>query len=674
MLKTELEHYLIRCKILLIIPVYIILKLFALNITEVYIDTDISLHSDRYVEFFEEYSGKITIDKLEKISEDNEYSDDKIVERYIRYAGENPNSRYIVNPSGWEAWLGNIRVDFPLIICLIFIVSFLCTSDNERKMETVKKISFHNDDRVYLSRILVLLVMFISLSCLSFLLEWAYYGLKYGLSGYSYPVQSLMSYQNSEYTISLWECSLVIWFIKNVGYMLILTLGMIIGSLVKNLWTSISIVGGMGVIPYIFFNHTLLIEHIVPIGMFIANFYIRGGCEDIEFDLSQIAEPSDYFSHNYLIIILLASTILIYCFNLIAYHIYSKYNFKRSLKIYKYGLAVLIILIPAFVVYGKKFTYDESDFGSRYYTGMIYSDGQYAYVNDAVVCGNESDRTLYRVDITGEKETIIRDVFESKNCDFLYCADNYVYYVQKDNESGMYYFYELNKENYDSKCIYEELRGDRNYVLDSKYLGIVNVDNADELSFGETDNSTIYNFWVDGHYIFIADLNGIEMVNVESKQKITIVDDKIGEIIAYENNRIFYINRFGEVAGIDVCTGKEEHTGIYNCRAMCLYDGVLYYVDYDGELMSYYNGEYSQLLDDMKVRDTSSLSIHDGYLYFVTDNNYILEYDMEYDTYDKWLASKDYIVYNIRVYFDDETYIYRENGDEYEWVSQNISR
>ena len=85
MLKTELEHYLIRCKILLIIPVYIILKLFALNITEVYIDTDISLHSDRYVEFFEEYSGKITIDKIEKISEDNEYSDDKIVERYIRY-------------------------------------------------------------------------------------------------------------------------------------------------------------------------------------------------------------------------------------------------------------------------------------------------------------------------------------------------------------------------------------------------------------------------------------------------------------------------------------------------------------------------------------------------------------------------------------------------------------
>lgn len=675
MLKTELQHYLIRCKILLIIPVYIILKIFTLNITEVYIDTDISLHSDRYADFYEEYSGKITADKLDKISEDKEYSDDKVVYRYLSYAEENPNRRYIVNPSGWEAWLGNIRIDFPLIICLIFIVSYLCSSDNERKMETIKKISFHNDDRIYLSRIFVLLIMFMALSCLSFLLEWSYYGFKYGLSGYSYPVQSLMSYQNSEYTISLWECSLVIWYIKCLGCILVLTFGLIVGSLLKNLWTGMSIIGGIVIIPYVFFNHKLVIEHIVPVGMLIANFYIRGGCENIEFNLSQIAEPCDYFSHNYLFAILSVSIALSYCFYFIAYRIYSKYNLKRSLKIYKYGFAAFIILIPAFIIYSKKFTYDESDFDSRYYTGMIYSDGQYAYDNDGAICGNSFDTTLYRVDIKGKKENIIRDVFETGNCDFLYCNGNYIYYVQKNFDSGEYCFYEVNKENYDTRCLYGELRGDRNYMLDSKYLGIVNVDNADEMSFEESDNSAIYNFWVDGQYIFVTDLNGIEMINIANKHKITIVDDRIGEVIAYEKNKIFYIDRFGEVAGIDVCTGKEEHTGIYNCRVMCLYDGVLYYVGYDGAFMSYQDGEYRQMLDDeVNVRDTSALSVYGEYLYFVTDDNYIFEYDMARGTYNKWLASEDYTVYNTRVYFDNEVYIYRQNGDGYDWVPQNISR
>ena len=641
MLQIEWKHYMVRCGLWLLLPIFVICKLLSLSFETVYIDTHVT--DAAYEDFFEQYGGFFDLEKKNAISQ---METDETMQRYISYADDNPAKHYIIEQTGWEAWIGNEKLEIILIAFVIFFIAFITTYDYETGVEAVKFGSYRRRKDIYFSWQIMSILFLVCLLFISFGCEWLYYTLKYGLHGYDYPIQSLWSYENSSLDLSIFQTCLMVHMIKGVGLLLVAEITCLFGRLCKNLWRTVLISGAISVVPYMLFNKEQIRYYILPLNLLLGNGYLRGESTEIMYDGVQISEPVGNIPVYFLMLTLsVAGLIIIAIQNVL---LCGGRSIKKE-RIYRYGAITgisVVAYITAICIVIAASKPEKESFTQSYYDGKTFCD-----------------------------ELIIRDVFSPKDADGYYADDNCHYYYIK-NETGTVYFYKIGKDDYSSEIIYSEDRGEKKYDYSTRYLGLVNVQNYENKSYESSLMDEITYFWVDGKYIFIADLNDIEMINYESGEKEILVEEGYaGGAVAYDSGRLYYISSTGTVNIVDVENLHVEAVGIEGCAKLGICDGYLVYMLTDGSV-GIYSDDMKALLEDVTMNQTSNFSCNGLEIFFISSKYKLCCYDLdtknvsEITCYDEAGEEISAPFYNVKAYDRDRLEVYIQTSDEaYEWVT-----
>lgn len=663
MFMTEFKHYIWKDKLWILVVLFVICKFISMQFETVYVDTHITDQA-KYRNFFEKYEGMLTLEKKEKIQKT-----DDVLKRYISYANEEPAKHYLVNETGWDAWIGNEKFDVILLAFIVFFSVYLIGSDYETGVYALKYISYSRKEKIYRSHQMLLVLYSVIMILLSFVCEWIFYELRYGLSGYQFPIQSLWTFKNAPFSMSIWKCCIYIHVIKGIGIIFVGEISYLLGKYIRKIWLSFFVGMAIPVIPYMIFNREQTRYYIQPLGLILGNGYFRGECKPIMYDGVEIAEPVKNISFFYLMAVL-GIIMLFFAVMFIVLFWNHRMNcvwIKKSR--YGYIFSVMEVVLISSCCLGMIFSRQSGSqkFDGIYYEGMTYGEGNKLYMADEEKGFVEYDY------LSKKKERIIRDVFEEKSCDGYYIDRNAIYYYMK-NEYGELNIYKTNKTDFTSKVIYKEINGDRKYLYTTKYLGLINVHNYENASAQKWQNESIQDFWVDGNCIFLKNRNSIEMVDYVTKEKVVLVHKGYsGGDAAYRAGILYYIDSKKRVVKMDVASLRADYLDIPRCRTLAVQGNKLWFITAKEKAGVYSCGE-TKLISDVKSSPASLIVCYGRYAFFVSGNNTLQCIDsvhLERQTVlccDDAGGEIDKDIYNVGVYNGEKLALYVQRGQEYKWL------
>lgn len=664
MFAIEWKHYICKCRLWVLVPLLCLCKFASMQLETVCIDTHITENRE-YQAFFKEYEGKLSLDKKTKIQET-----DDVLERYVSYADENPAKHYLINPTAWDSWIGNEKIDIILLLFVIFFSVYLVTNDYETGIYALIHPSGRFREKRLMGKQILLIIYSALIFTLSFLCEWVFYTVKYGLSGYSFPLQSLWTFENSPFNISVWQCCIYIHAVKYIAIFLMGEIAFLLGKYIKRLWISFLMGMGTVIIPYMIFNKEQIRYYIQPMGLVLGSGYFRGKSEPIIYDGVQISDPVEKIPVGCFFIIL---TLAILCYGIIFIVLFRDGGRKKCSWIIKSrfgflfaGVSFLIISAFLSVLFLDSRNF-EREFKGTYYQGKAYADGEKIYMSD------REGRLIEHDCPSGKKEFIIRDVFAEKTCIDYYVDENYIYYYVK-KDTGEVIIHRTDKSDFSTKIIYQKVNGTRKYMNSTKYLGLINVNNYENVSYNEWVEDNIRDFWVDGNYIFTIGHKRIVMTDYTTKEETVLIERGYsGGAVAYAAGILYYIDSDNKVVSFDVITQNAKYIDIPKCRSLAVSEERLCYITENGEI-GVYSDTGAQNAEGMECSPTSSVVCHSKYVFCISAENTLICIDStnlkrcEVKCYDESGKGVDVLMYNVRVYNDKKLSLYAEEGDSYDWI------
>lgn len=662
MFSVEFRHYIWKDKLWLLVLLFCVCKFISMQFETVYVDTHI-IDQTRYQTFFEKYQGRLSLDKKEKIKHV-----DNVLKQYVSYADENPAKHYLVNETGWDAWIGNEKFDVILLAFIVFFAVYLVSSDYETGVYALKYTSHARKEKIYLSQQMIFVLYSAFMILLSFACEWIFYGARYGLSGYHYPVQSLWTFENSPFSMSIWGCCISIHILKGIGIIFMGEISYLLGKYIGKLWLSFFAGMAVTVVPYMIFNREQVRYYIQPLGMILGNGYFRGKCKPIMYDGVEVSEPVGKIPQFYLPVVL-GAVILVFAimFIILFWNLREKCVWMKKCRLGFLFSFVEVLLISSFCLV---LVYRHQNVTGRmkgnYYQGEGYSDANKIYTTD------EENRLIEYDYLSKKQNFIIRDVFKEKNCDGYYVDKNAIYYYVKD-DYGEVSIYKTNKTDFTSEIIYKEINGDRKYAYTTRYLGLINVHNYENASTEKWQEENIKDFWVDGKNIFLENGNSIEMVDLVTKDRICLVKKGYqGGAVAYHAGTLYYIDSGKRVVRLDVVSQRADFVDIPKCRTLAVQGKKLWFITEKEEVGVYYDGEV-KLVSGVKSAPTSNIVCGSKDAFFISKNNKLQCIDsvnlrcQKVQCYDDAGNIVNESAYNVRVYNKEKLSLFVSKDQDYEW-------
>ena len=256
---------------LLLVMLMLILKIAYLGFEDSKTNTYILDNKADYLSIVDRYTGKVTQDVSEKIEAENvlvlradselrrlrlDYSDGlittEIFERdlpvleklsnnkelflyfYSQYltASSEPDTRFILFSEGWDRFFSTSRLDWFSSLVVIVFAALIFGKEYEADMRRLQISTSKGDADLVLSKFVVLLSVIIVISLLSFLSELIFFNVRYGLPNWNFPYQSIATFQNSSLPLSLFQATLLTFFLRLFGFCIlgIITISISISS------------------------------------------------------------------------------------------------------------------------------------------------------------------------------------------------------------------------------------------------------------------------------------------------------------------------------------------------------------------------------------------------------------------------------------------------------------
>lgn len=665
MFRLEWNHYIRKNHLWILVVLFFVCKLISLRCETVYVDTHVWKHA-KYENFFQSYEGKMTLAKQNRLPEA-----DEVIRQYLNYVDKDPSRHYLVNEVGWDAWIGNEKSDLMLLGFIVFFCACLVAGDYESGVHPFKYTSGAQKNRLYLCQQGLFALFSLLLIIMSFAEEWVYYAVRYGLSGYRFPVQSLWTFERSPYELTIWQTCIWIHLVKALAILFLGELTLLAGIYLKKIWLIFAAAMAVPVVPYMLVNREQIRYYIQPLGLLLGNGYFRGKFLPTQYDMVEISEPVGHIPGWYL------PTVILITAGLTAGVLVALFRRKAG----EHGRwlwrnrAGFVLALCQFVVVAGLCGLLVSDSSPKqeqshavFYASQSYGDGDIIY--------RKNDKGEWIADDlkTGQVEKMRRDVFPEGDCVAIYADDRYLYeYIR--TEYGEVSIYRVDKQDFTPILLYQETSGQRVYQYTSKYLGLLNVHNLKNTSSEQWDDETIQSFWVDGHRIFLESQSGVRMVDYRTKKsdKLTGKHYQI-QSATYRDGTLYYMDRKGHVIRVDVRTQRAEYLDIPRCWSLGLAGEELCFVTTDWKL-GIYREEESVLVDGITCADTSPAIGRGNTLYCIGEDHTVLAVDLKtlqhraVECYDESGRKTTDPVYNVRIYPSGaaELYIGTE-GEDYEWV------
>lgn len=698
MIKNELYRIFIKQRFILILIVLWAVKIISIINSPVYINTEIEQLHKEYTTYISQYEGKYS-QSAEQIYDD--YNDivkageelsilfgqldnkeinadtykektaelNKCMQRSklvtlakeeLDYVKESPQDRWVMYINGWEAFMAKERLDYTLVIAVVFLVLILFVFDTELGVASLTLSTVNGRSKAYFSKQLILIVFIISASLILLGTELIYFAVKYGLPCMNAPIQSLISFRESPLNISIVEGVLMMTFFRIIGYTLLAQITVLISEASKKLWIAAVISGGIIFIPFAILNGKKQRFFFQPLGMILGNGYLKGDCGPLTTPrFIFISEPFEGVSVN-AICIMTAATIVL-SFLMFHFSLNIRINGIRKSAFSKTVTAILlsIILIAAFPVYKIKNSSADTptDWNTVFSSRNVYYDDKFFYTSAFT-------NTLSAFSRSDKKSTdIIRDVMRNHDVTGYYVDDNYVYYIQKNQSSGELRYYKLDKNDYSETLIFRETKGSRMYEYNSKYLGLINVKNIENVSIDDYAKDDVFDFWIDGEYIFTVDHNGVNMININEQTSERIIECSMNtEAVACINGVIYYGDRLKNLYSFDINSRVTKNMDFNKCSKLFVAANKLIVVDLDFNIRIY--DEKLKIIPDIKIGISSDISSVGNKIVFADDRKLPVAVDITDNSVDTLIT--DITAYNVEV-FDDlsEIYVFYEKEDEF---------
>lgn len=657
MFKTEWKHFTKLINIWVVLLLYVIGNFVYLGMTDVYIDTHVLDKSEYYESFFGKYEGKWTLDKSQQYKNTQK---DLVTEQYVNYVEANPKFRYLIKQTGWEAWLGNERFDYFMIILIIGLSCFIVTYDYEVgtymwKLNTKQK----KDDyrRVWC---LEIILCALSLVMINFVVKWVYYAFKYNLSYYDAPLQSLWTFQNSILPISLFQAAILMQVMQLLGVLFIVIVSQIVAYFIKSMRISLVVNFILFVIPFFLFNRESLRYIIQPMGMLLSSGYLRGNSDCILYDGVQVGWPFCHLSEKEifcLIISFIVITLVLYFLYMFGIRTFLSI-FLKNTKLFLKSCLIIFILSGLFFAFYNQSKVEIKKHVS-YYTGKAQFTASHSYFqtsDDIVEFVNGDD--------LNNGVTLNKDVFDQNIRNYCTCG-NKIFYYTENIETGIIKIYCIDSQNYNFEKVYEEERGLKHYFLSTKYLGLLNHQNYHNESDENLAKDMITNMWISDGYIYISDQNSIERIHMVTHQKEVICEEYfIQDSIAYDGTWIYYIDSNNEVKAIQPSTRRMKQYHVSAQGKLCVLKKNIYYVGKDN-LLYCLEEDKSIPVNKVRVAQTSRVNGMKQALYYISDEGKLIKYDIETNKTKK-IAMEDKML-DVMVFPGEKIFYYFNQNDEFIW-------
>ncbi len=204
------------------------------------------------------------------------------------YIRENPDNRYFLYTDGWNALLAHERLDLPLFLLLLLLITPIFCQEYESKMDAILLSSKKGRANLVGKKILLAFGMVVILSLFFSFLDYAFFSLHYGLEDGHYPLQSLEYYHSSIKNLSLLEAYIGMSFFRIIGHLFLAVIIMFASVYTKKTVLTLFFGSAVVLIPY-FGLAARWVAYILPLPL---SFMIGSGF----FKGDELAESADGMS------------------------------------------------------------------------------------------------------------------------------------------------------------------------------------------------------------------------------------------------------------------------------------------------------------------------------------------------------------------------------------------
>lgn len=505
-----------------------------------------------YNEYLKKYEGKITDEKRNQIEKEykkmNE-SGDKLLALeqrskafqviYNQYTYEKEKgSGYILETRGWQSILEHDSLDFPLIICIIIVMTALWGSEYETQMDIMLRSCKNGKYKTPFVKVMLGIIISVILSAIFQLFQIMYLAGSIGLSHRDYPIQSLEFFENCLYHISLGNAVCIVFIERLIGAILLALMIMLVNIWIKKKTVSMVVSMACVILVTIVFRSGSSIYYLpLPLGPLSAVGYLWPSQFESQYVGSELVKICTFkeISHGRFMAINVLYIGEILIFGVLCIASFSKWRIKKN-KIHKRvkKTAILSSVVLVLAVTGCS----KADNNIKVCIKGEDTQEKAIWNGRTIEIDYDNNNIIY-TDENGKRERLIRDVFPSKLViQKIFVCNNDCYYLSENDESSGICVRKINLKNFKNTLIYDSV--DQNI---ENYFGIVQKQKKYDEVFN--DNEDTKWFFVTDGYIYWKKKYYIERVDVTSGKERILAEGVSDDKIVYEKGILKYINAEG---------------------------------------------------------------------------------------------------------------------------------
>lgn len=542
----------IKQKIWIFIMILLVIRMVSVCITGYDSHYMIDENEKYYNEYLKKYEGKITDAKQKQIEKEykkiNSSSNELLASEqknkafqviYDQYTYQKEKgSGYILETRGWQSILEHDSLDFPLIICIIIVMTALWGNEYETQMDRMLRSCKKGKYQTPFAKIVLGDILSVVLSAIFQVIQIIYMAGSVGLPHGNYPVQSLKFFQNSSYHITLKSAVVMVFIIRLIGAALLAFMTMLINIWIKRKTVSMIISMSAIILTSIIFRSGSAIYRLpLPLGTLKAAGYLWPSQFDSQYVGSKLVKVCTFkeIPHGSFIAVnaMFLGEMIILCVLCVIF--FSKWRIKK-IHTYKKMIRIMTLCFIASILFAtgcsKSTNHNEVSISKEDTQEKTVWNGKKIEIDD------ENNNVIY-TDENGKKENLIRDVFPSKlTIQKIFIYGNECYYLSENDESNGICVRKINLKNFDNTLVYDST--DENI---ENYFGMIQKQKQYEEYFNDAEDTKWF-FVADG-YIYWKKKYYIAQVDIKSGKKKIIAEGVSDDKIIYTKGILRYVDADG---------------------------------------------------------------------------------------------------------------------------------
>ena len=467
---------------------------------------------------------KSTLDKRELIN---------ALRSQQNYVNMDRENRYYVYQNGWLNFFGEINIDYWLIVILIIAITSVFCVEYETEMNVLNLIAVNGREKLFLAKSSMSILFAIITSTIFFVESLIINNIKYGLTGYSYPIQSISILGKCNWELSIGEVVLLVYLLYVIGavytVVLILTLSTVLKRPINTILITVSII----FIPMYLLEEKVVFNLPLPTGFVYMYRYVHGFYDNN-------AEGKIYYSIKDLSIKISMAVLIMIFLMVVAKREYikkkSSISLKRKLLKNLIFIGTMIACILLFSGCSRKKS-DKKEVINNNIDACILATDDYFI---------DGTKIPYSLENNGNICNLFRDVFmdedDYEKIKMNYLNDNILCYIRYYDNFMNYDICLLDLDSYENKTIYSEREFNKkgiDYLINDSDDFVSGYEKEEQLK--EQISSCIV---ADNKIFAIASENiyQIDLSDKFSNKKEIIIDNCSNACVAYAKGEIFYIN------------------------------------------------------------------------------------------------------------------------------------